>query len=137
MSDGQQQFFRSMKLGLIPRKALPSSQKAKGEKMASFMTSRVTVPDDVLMRELDGESVILNLASEQYYGLDEVGTRMWQLLSTPKTIEDAYEILLTEYDVEPDRLLHDMQELIEQLVEHGLLQIEGDQSAPTASGQYR
>ncbi len=105
--------------------------------MASFMTSRVTVPDDVLMRELDGESVILNLASEHYYGLDEVGTRMWQLLATPKTIEDAYEILLTEYDVEPDRLLHDMQELIEQLVEHGLLQIEGDQSAPTTSGEYR
>lgn len=102
--------------------------------MASFMTSRVTVPADVLMRELDGESVILNLASEHYYGLDEVGTRMWQLLATPKTIEVAYEILLTEYDVEPDRLRDDMQELIEQLVEHGLLQIEGGQSAPTASG---
>jgi len=94
--------------------------------MTSILARGVTIPDDVLMRELDGESIILNLASERYYGLDDVGTHMWQLLATTSTIEEVYEILLTEYEVEPDQLLHDMEELIEQLVEHGLLQFTDD-----------
>ena len=50
---------------------------------------RITVPEHVLMRELEGESVLLNLDSERYFGLDETGTRMWSVLSTCKSIEPA------------------------------------------------
>ncbi len=43
--------------------------------------SRVAAPRHVLVRALDRESVLLNLETERYFGLDEVGTRMWQLLN--------------------------------------------------------
>jgi hypothetical protein len=46
--------------------------------MTQFVSQHVSVPDDVLMRELDGESIILDLATKNYYGLDDVGARMWQ-----------------------------------------------------------
>ena len=94
--------------------------------MTKLFSQRVSVPDDVLMRELDGESVILDLASENYYGLDDIGTRMWQLLISSSTVQEAYDSLLLEYDVEPKRLQQDMQELITQLVESGLLRLEMD-----------
>ncbi len=84
-------------------------------------SARVSVPDGVLVRDLHGESVVLNLQTEHYYGLDEVGTRMWALLTTTPTIQSACDALLQEYDVEPERLAADLRRLIGDLVEHGLL----------------
>ncbi len=75
------------------------------------------------MREIDGESVFLNLQNESYYGLDEVGTRMLALLTTSESIEDAFKVLLTEFDVEPKVLERDLRELIEKLLANGLLEL--------------
>ena len=101
--------------------------------MTELFSQRVSVPDDVLMRELDGESVILDLASENYYGLDDIGTRIWQLLNSSNTVQKAYDSLLLEYDVEPKRLQQDMQELIAQLVAKDLLRIETAQEKAESS----
>jgi hypothetical protein len=84
---------------------------------------RASVPSDVLMREVAGDSVILNLNTETYFGLDEVGTRMWLALTESETIQHAYESLLDEYDVDPDTLSNDLTKLIEDLVSHGLLEL--------------
>ena len=90
-------------------------------------SQNVIAPDDVLVRVLDGEAVVLNLESESYFGLDEVGTRMWTVLTESDSIQDAYEILLAEYDVEPAQLKADMIDLIAQLQENGLVAIEHGQ----------
>jgi len=87
-------------------------------------SDRVRVPEDVLISNLQDESVILNLNSERYFGLDNVGTRMLTVLSISNSIEAAYELLLTEYDVDPHLLRRDLMSLIENLVEQGLLAIE-------------
>ena len=58
---------------------------------------RVVVPESVLFRELDGESVLVNLNTVSYLGLDEVGTRMWILLTTLPSIQAACEVSLAEY----------------------------------------
>jgi hypothetical protein len=92
--------------------------------MSVSFSQRVTVPKDVLFRELDGESVLLNLANECYYGLDQVGTRMWQRLTTADCIESAVNLLLKEYDVEPDMLRQDVQILVAQLAENGLIEVD-------------
>lgn len=84
---------------------------------------RIRLPADVLVQELGGESVLLNLKSERYFGLDSTGTRMWQVLSTCDSIQSAYEVLLTEYEVEGDALKQDLHYLIEQLLEHGLIEV--------------
>ena len=60
-------------------------------------SARVSVPDGVLARNLEGESVVLNLKTEKYFGLDEVGTRMWTLLTDAGNIQSAYDSLAAEY----------------------------------------
>jgi hypothetical protein len=88
-----------------------------------IMGKRASVPPAVLLRELDGESVLLNLDSERYYGLDEVGTRIWKAVTSSSTIGAAHEALVAEYDVTPDRLAADMRSLLKDLVAHGLLAV--------------
>ena len=92
--------------------------------MSTGFSQRVLVPDDVLVRRLEGESVLLNLNNECYYGLDQVGTRMWQVLTTSTSIESAFNLLLEEYEVEPEKLRGDLQTLLNDLAEHGLIQIQ-------------
>ena len=87
-------------------------------------SDRVRVPDDVLISNLQEESVILNLNSERYFGLDNVGTRMLSVLSESVSIEAAYQALLSEYDVDPHVLRQDLTSLIENLIEQGLVTIE-------------
>jgi hypothetical protein len=84
---------------------------------------RVKVPDAVLISGLDEESVILNLDSERYYGLDDVGTRMLTVLTTSDSIESAFEKLLDEYEVDRELLRRDLTTLIDRLVEQGLVEI--------------
>jgi len=90
--------------------------------MVSF-TDRAATPAHVLVRFLDRESVLLNLETEQYFGLDETGTRMWQLLTGSPNIDAAYQELLAEFDVEPELLRSNLAELLSRLVESGLLQV--------------
>lgn len=63
------------------------------------MTQRYVVSPDVLFREVDGEAVLLNLDSETYFGLDPVGTRMWQVLTESPSLDDARTTLLAEYNM--------------------------------------
>lgn len=83
----------------------------------------VFVPEQVLVRQLDDEIVILDLASESYFGLDEVGTAIWNEMTSAESIEHAYQALLAQYDVEPDVLREDMQALLQQLIEKQLLEV--------------
>jgi hypothetical protein len=92
-------------------------------KMNFSFARRVSIPPDVLVQELAGEAVLLNLKTEQYFGLDAVGVRMWQLLVAEPSIQAAYERLLGEYAAEPEQLRRDLTELLEQLVAHGLVEI--------------
>ena len=89
--------------------------------MAISFSDRVRVPDEVLISNLQEESVILNLDSERYYGLDHVGTRFLSVLNTSDSIEAAYEVLRDEYDVDSHNLRQDLLELVEDLVKQGIL----------------
>lgn len=82
---------------------------------------RVVVPETVLFRELDGEAVILNLNTESYLGLDDVGTRIWTALTSQPSVQAAYEALLSEYDVSPEVLRADLERLLGEMLEHGLI----------------
>jgi Coenzyme PQQ synthesis protein D (PqqD) len=86
---------------------------------------RASVPADVLVQELQGESVLLNLRSGRYFGLDPVGTSMWATLTKAQSLQAAYDALLAKYDTDGPRLERDLRALLERLVEHGLLEITG------------
>jgi hypothetical protein len=91
--------------------------------MSTSFLQRVIVPESVLIRELSGEAILLDLKSEMYFGLDEVGFRIWTVLTTSDSIGAAYGQLLTEYEAEPEQLREGLDELLGQCTEHGLLQV--------------
>ncbi len=90
--------------------------------MVSF-AGRAAAPAHVLVRFLDQEAVLLNLETEQYFGLDEIGTRMWQLVTASPSIDAAYQELLAEFDVEAEMLHSNLTELLTRLVDSGLLEV--------------
>lgn len=92
--------------------------------MTVSFEDRVEMPSHVLVRFLNNESVLLNLETERYFGLDETGTRMWQLVTASPNIDAAYRELQNEFDVEAEVLRSHLTELLGRLVENGLLQIQ-------------
>ena len=86
----------------------------------------VTMPSHVVTRALEDESVLLNLKSETYFGLDAVGTRMLEVLQSAKSVSDAVTQLASEYDAEESTIRADLQSLLERLVENGLVELHGD-----------
>jgi hypothetical protein len=90
--------------------------------MVSF-ADRAKVPSHVLVRMLEGESVLLNLETERYFGLDGTGTRMWQAVTAADSIDGAYQELLQEFDVEPELLRKNLTELLGRLLDNGLLEV--------------
>lgn len=83
----------------------------------------ITISKDVLVQELAGETVLLDLASENYFGLDAVGTRVWQLLNKGEEGSVLIDTLLCEYEVEREVLEKDIAALLERLREAGLIEI--------------
>ena len=89
-----------------------------------MLAVRVQISPDALFQEIGGEGVILDLASSTYFGLDEVGVRLWQLLQENDELQPAIATLLTEYDVKPEQLETDLDRLIEELLDAGLVRVE-------------
>ena len=88
------------------------------------LSSRVRIGDDTLFQELGGETVLLELSRGVYYGLDEVGTRIWTLLTEGRSLQDTVDVLVGEYDVAPARAAEDVVRLVSELEERRLLEID-------------
>lgn len=84
---------------------------------------KVAIPDYVLVQNLNDESVLLNMNTETYFGLDDVASQMWEVLKTSDSTESALEKLITIYDAPKDTLSQDLLEFINKLSEHELLEI--------------
>ena len=85
------------------------------------MNQTVQVLPDVLSQEVSGETVLLDLNNENYFGLNEVGTRIWQLLQEQDNLEKIYDVLLDEYEVDTKQLRTDFDDIINQLKDTGLI----------------
>jgi hypothetical protein len=77
----------------------------------------------VLFRALEAEAVLLNLKSGVYFGLNNVGTRAWQLLGEHKTLGRVCDVMIDEYEVDRDVLEKDLLELGRQLQDAGLASV--------------
>lgn len=89
-----------------------------------MLSQRVTLSPEAMFQDIGGEGVILDLATSSYFGLDEVGVRLWQLLQADPKLQVAYEVLLMEYEVEPSQLEQDLVKLIGQFIDAGLANVE-------------
>ena len=92
--------------------------------MSVALEQAVRVPSDVMFRELQGEAVILNLASSTYFGLDQVGTRIWQLCATHASLRAVWEAMQHEFDAPGETLQSDLLAFVDELVTKGLLEVQ-------------
>jgi len=95
------------------------------EEIVAILSERSTiiVTKDQVSADLSGEAAILNLKTSTYFGLNTVGASIWKLVQEPKTVSQIRDVIIREYDVEPDRCEHDILELLQDLSKHGLIEI--------------
>ena len=92
--------------------------------MAIPLSSSVSISKEVLSQEVSGETVLLDLQSESYFGLDAVGTRIWQLLQEKGRLQQVFDTMLEEYEVDEKQLHKDLNELLVMLIDEELISIE-------------
>ncbi len=92
--------------------------------MTALPKGRLVAREGVMFREMAGESVLLSLDSETYFGLDEIGTRMWNVLVGAPSIEAAYDVLADEFEVDAAALRGDLSTFIATLADAGLVALD-------------
>ena len=85
------------------------------------LSDKVTIPAQVMAREVGDETVILDLANGTYHGLDRVGARIWQLMAEGQTLAQVCEVMLAEYDVTREDIERDVLALVQTLIERQLV----------------
>ena len=94
--------------------------------MPVTLNARASVPSGVIVSDLGDESVILNLETERYFGLDSIGTKMWIAMTSSSSLRAACDSLLREYEVAQETLENDLVTLAEKLLEQGLVEVVAD-----------
>ena len=85
--------------------------------------SIITVAKEQVSCDLAGETAILDLKSGQYYGLNPVGARIWDLIQQSRSVTDVLNIIVGEYDVEAESCERDLFALLEELQGKGLVEV--------------
>ena len=88
-----------------------------------LLDSVIVASKEQISTDLGGEVVILGLESGQYYSLNDVGTRIWDLVQGPKTVLELRDTIVGEYDVEPERCEQDVLEVLKHMVSEGLIEV--------------
>lgn len=86
-------------------------------------SATVVAAGELLASEFGDELVILNLRDGVYYGLEDVGARIWKLLQAPVSVPAIREAIVAEYDVEPARCERDLRTLLGELSAKGLVEV--------------
>lgn len=87
------------------------------------INTKVSQAMGIVAADMDGEKAMLNIEQGKYYGLDGVGSRIWELIDTPRTIREVVAILLTEYDVDEKKCHQDVMGFLLKLSAQGLVEI--------------
>lgn len=94
-------------------------QKLKGIGSDSIVTQAI----GLVAADMDGEKVMLNIENGNYYGLDSIGSRIWDLIEKPHSIREVVAVLCTEYDAEIEICQHDVLKFLSQLHARGLVEL--------------
>jgi hypothetical protein len=86
------------------------------------LNHRLRVPDEVAIRKIDNDTVLLNLQTGTYFGLDAVGSRLLELLEQNGELAAAHRAMLEEFDVAPEILEADLLRLSQEMSAKGLLE---------------
>ena len=94
--------------------------------------------DGLLESEIDGEAVMMSIDKGEYYGLDAVGTEIWQLLERPRSFGEICEVLLERFEVDPETCRADVGSFLTGMLGDGMLRLvepdgAGDQDASASA----
>jgi hypothetical protein len=95
--------------------------------MLQKLSVNYQVSSEHLYSEIGSESVILDLKSGVYYGLNETGNQIWQWLQQPKTESEIIALILEEYDVTPEQGAKDVKALLQEMIEARIIKIAEDE----------
>jgi hypothetical protein len=76
---------------------------------------------DVVFRDLDGEAVILDIASGTYFGLNAVGTRVWRMIEGGRNAAEVVDAIAAEYDADRATIASDVKRLLDELSARNLI----------------
>jgi hypothetical protein len=93
------------------------------------LDSIIKVVKEQVSCDLAGEAVILSLNAGRYFGLNEVGARIWNLIQEPKAVSAVFEALLREYDVTSEQLEKDVLALLETMAIHMLIEVKNEKAS--------
>jgi hypothetical protein len=79
--------------------------------------------DDIVAGEIDGEAVMLSIENGKYYGLDPVGTDIWNLVSEPRSVDAICAQLVEDYDVDVTTCRDEVTAFLETLIADGSIRV--------------
>jgi hypothetical protein len=91
-------------------------------------SSTVVAAPEQISSGLGEEAVILDLTKGVYYGLNETGARIWELLKQPRRAGEIRDVILDEYEVEPGAVTRDVLALLSELADRGLIEVRDGQA---------
>ena len=97
--------------------------------MTIEFNSLIVRGNEILSAPIDNELVILNIAKNNYVGLDDVGLRIWELLEKPIRVDELCKQLSREFDATPEHIIDDVIPFLTDLENEGLINLADGQPA--------
>ena len=91
--------------------------------MTLTLDSKVRQHDEALSTELEGRMVMMSVEHGEYFGANELGTRLWTLLESPRTVSELCRAIEAEYEVEPATCEADVLAYLQELLGKGLIRL--------------
>jgi hypothetical protein len=87
------------------------------------LTSQIVRNKDLMSAPMDNEIVVLNMAGNNYIGLDEIGRRIWELVGDPCRVDEVCRRLSQEYEATPEQIAADVLPFLEELAAEGMIRV--------------
>lgn len=87
------------------------------------INQKLQVPEGIIQTELDDEVVLMHVESGKYYSLNAVGAVVWKYLSSPRTLSELCEVVVDEFEVDPETCRRDVEGLVEDLIGLNLVEV--------------
>ena len=80
--------------------------------------------EEIVDSDIDGETVMMSIENGEYYGLDDIGSRIWELIEHPVKVSDLIDTLLERFDVDRETCKIDVLKFLNELNEDRILEVE-------------
>ncbi len=81
--------------------------------------------EEIVASDIDGETVMMSVENGKYYGLDDIGSRIWELIERPVKVSDLNNTLIERYDIDRETCERDVLKFLNGLDDDRILAVEG------------